>query len=557
MIRNTAKKGLMFKRRYMLIVGGALVFIVFIIGIVTITFNYVKLNRELALHIFQDDIKAGSQQLKFYMESLHYDLLRIEKNLANITMKVSEELYGYLGFVMGHHPTGIQEIFILDVNGKVIASTSPASVQSSFHESTYFKNTQQIPNKIYLSEAITVSDLLHRSKGASNVFIDPLDLGFVLHTGVYSKGIFKGAVLFLVRAEPFFNRYSIALTQLTSGYGFIVQKDGRILFHRDVELRGTFTSDLPFSSDLIKAHDLLEHTDGKTMKYHTSGHHMIVTSDIYMANQRWILGISTSIPKVAKKSLTIIYTLSGLMFLLGIIIFGLVFALFRLGQAKELIGESEKRLRLMVDQVGAILWTVDPELRLTSTQGGGLAVMNLQPDQVRGQTLYEYFHTDDPLFLPLASHRRALNGESVDYEQTWNGITFQTHLEPLRDTKGSITGVIGVSLNITDRKRTEESLRESELWLRRLSSQLISAQEEERRRISLELHDEMGQALTAIGLNLESIGKEFSPENGTKMKDKLEETISLVEESSDRVHDLSLDLRPSKLDVLGIVPTSR
>jgi len=184
----------MFKKKYMLIFGGALVFLVFIIGILSVTFNYVKLNRVWALRELEEQVKAGSEQVQFYFRSLRSDLLGIERYLANSNMKVGEELYGYLDFVMGHHPNAIPEILIFDVNGKVVAGTNPASAQSSFQESKYFKNTQNLPNKVYLSEAILVSDLLSRSEVAPKIFMDPLDLGWVLYTGVYSKGVFKGSI---------------------------------------------------------------------------------------------------------------------------------------------------------------------------------------------------------------------------------------------------------------------------------------------------------------------------------------------------------------------------
>jgi len=125
-------------------------------------------------------------------------------------------------------------------------------------------------------------------------------------------------------------------------------------------------------------------------------------------------------------------------------------------QSEETLRGSQERLRLMVEQAGAILWTTDNKLRFTSSQGAGLEALNLQPDQIVGQTLCEYFQTDDPEFLPIAAHHRALQGEPVTYEQTWAGNTYQTHLEPLRDVAGDIVGVIGVSLDITEHRQAEE-----------------------------------------------------------------------------------------------------
>lgn len=100
-----------------------------------------------------------------------------------------------------------------------------------------------------------------------------------------------------------------------------------------------------------------------------------------------------------------------------------------------------------------------------------------------------------------------------------------------------------------------EQIKRHQRELERHSARLITAQEEERRRISLELHDEVGQALTAININLATIQKKLSPEMTPAVKAKLQDAASLAEQVSDQIHELSLALRPSMLDDLGLVPS--
>jgi PAS domain S-box-containing protein len=116
-------------------------------------------------------------------------------------------------------------------------------------------------------------------------------------------------------------------------------------------------------------------------------------------------------------------------------------------------------LRLLLHQMPGILWTVDTELQFTSSLGAGLPSLGLQPNQVVGMDLFEYFQTDDPDLMPIAAHRAALRGEESSYEFSWEDRAFQCHVEPFRDRAGEITGAIGIAFDITDRKRTEETLR--------------------------------------------------------------------------------------------------
>lgn len=125
----------------------------------------------------------------------------------------------------------------------------------------------------------------------------------------------------------------------------------------------------------------------------------------------------------------------------------------------------------------------------------------------------------------------------------------------IQDEKENSTGIVLVFRDITLRKQTEAEIRTHESNLQRLSSQLINAQEAERGRLSRELHDEIGQALTAIKINLETIHKEIPHELSGDTGESFKETDTLVDNILYQIHQISLDLRPSILDDLGLVPT--
>jgi diguanylate cyclase len=120
--------------------------------------------------------------------------------------------------------------------------------------------------------------------------------------------------------------------------------------------------------------------------------------------------------------------------------------------------ESNERLRLMMEQMPAALWTTDCELTVTSSVGSALAGLGLKANELVGTRLTDYLGTDDPEFLPMRAHLRALKGESVSYEYAWSGKSYQTHVEPLRQADGKVVGTIGVALDVTEHRRAEEAL---------------------------------------------------------------------------------------------------
>jgi two-component system, cell cycle sensor histidine kinase and response regulator CckA len=131
-------------------------------------------------------------------------------------------------------------------------------------------------------------------------------------------------------------------------------------------------------------------------------------------------------------------------------------------RAEGRIRESEARLRVLIEQLPAVLWTVDKDLRFTSVLGAGLARLGLRPNQIAGLTLQEYFETSDPTFVPFAAHRRAVDGEPMTFHVEWKNGSYACHVEPLRGGEGEVLGAICMALDITDRKELEERFRQSQ-----------------------------------------------------------------------------------------------
>ena len=134
------------------------------------------------------------------------------------------------------------------------------------------------------------------------------------------------------------------------------------------------------------------------------------------------------------------------------------------------------------------------------------------------------------------NHRIILPDGAVRIVHEKGEVTFDDNGKPLR--------MVGTVHDITELKRTEEELRV-------LSRRLVQIQEEERRTIARELHDEIGQSLTVIKLLLDRT-KRLSPEN---IEANLAEAETLVNGLMAQVRTLSLELRPGMLDDLGLLPT--
>ncbi|MDX1520077.1 MAG: response regulator [Anaerolineae bacterium] len=111
--------------------------------------------------------------------------------------------------------------------------------------------------------------------------------------------------------------------------------------------------------------------------------------------------------------------------------------------------------------------------------------------------------------------------------------------------------------NQIEKSRLLEAVREQREQLRALNNRLTAVQEEKQKQLARELHDELGQALTAISINLAAIEEELPANCEASLGERLQEAILLTDQTLEQIRRLSIDLRPLMLDELGLIPALR
>ncbi|WP_158906655.1 PAS domain S-box protein [Burkholderia sp. L27(2015)] len=128
---------------------------------------------------------------------------------------------------------------------------------------------------------------------------------------------------------------------------------------------------------------------------------------------------------------------------------------------------------------------------------------------------------------------------------------FSLHIVAERDTHGKITGALAIGRDITSLKEAQQSLEESRLLLRQLVGRSESVREEERKHLARELHDELGQCLLALRLQISMLNREYGAEDFS-FQTKIRSMLELVDSTIKTIRNVMAELRPVELD-MGIL----
>ena len=216
-------------------------------------------------------------------------------------------------------------------------------------------------------------------------------------------------------------------------------------------------------------------------------------------------------------------------------------------RAEVALRESEERYRELFENARDAIYVHDLDGNYIRVNHAAEKLSGYKSEEIVGRNFDEFVAADDLRFARKTFYAKLAEQGETSFEvdiiaKDGRRVPVEVRSRAIYEN-GVMVGVQGIARDITERKLAQDALQ-------MFSRQLIEAQEDERRRISRELHDQIGQVLTAIKMNLHTVQQvRHVSEIGCYVKDNLE----AVDEALRLVRDLSVDLRPPVLDDFGLV----
>ncbi len=228
-------------------------------------------------------------------------------------------------------------------------------------------------------------------------------------------------------------------------------------------------------------------------------------------------------------------------------------------QAQEALRESEQQYRLLVKSLPAVVYRGYFDCAVDFFDGKveeltGYSKPDFDSRQIKwldlvvSEDLPQFREAFLTGFRTSKSFMREYRIKRKDGAILW----IQDRGQIICNAEGRVDYVSGVFFDVTESQRAKMALQESEQRLRFLTTQLLTAQEGERKRISMELHDELGQSLTVLKLQIRAIERNLREDEQPELKQECRELLQYLDAVIENVRRLSRDLSPSILEDLGL-----
>ncbi len=225
-------------------------------------------------------------------------------------------------------------------------------------------------------------------------------------------------------------------------------------------------------------------------------------------------------------------------------------------KAEQAVLESERRYHTLAEVSPVGIFHTDAAGLTTYVNPRWCRISGLSYEEAMGNGWFKAVHEEDKMRLK-EGWEKATQQKDVSFSEYRFVRTDGTNAWvigqaiPERDADDRVVGYVGTITDITERKKAEEAIQQTSGQLRLLTAHLLNIREEERRRIGREIHDELGQQLTAIKMDVAWIDKKITPENEA-IKTKLKNVIALLNGGNQSIRRILNELRPVILDEYGL-----
>jgi PAS domain S-box-containing protein len=220
-------------------------------------------------------------------------------------------------------------------------------------------------------------------------------------------------------------------------------------------------------------------------------------------------------------------------------------------RAEIALRRSEDRFRLMAEAVqDYAIFMLDPEGNVSTWNKGAKRIKGYKASEIIGRHFSCFYPEEEILAGKPQRELQIAIAQGRFEEEGWrrrkDGSSFWANviITPVRDETNKLIGFAKVTRDVTDRMEKEKSLRD-------LAAHLLQLQDEERRRIGRDLHDTLGQCVTAMKISLDCIASSLEPSN-TVVQRQIAQCVELAEECVKEVRTISYLLYPPMLEEMGL-----